>query len=107
VPHHFLARGSYNRSAVIIKVSRKHWVVFGLVLAVQIFAVWASAARMRLVWGPQYLVVAGGVVVLRPKHWFGWETLAILIASSAFVEALIIVNLWETLVERTSQKMRE
>jgi len=95
------SRGNYNSSVVTINVSRKHWAVFGLVLAVQILAVWGTAARIRMVGGPQYLMVGGDVVVLRPRHWFAWETLAILIASSAFVESLILSEAsYSVLVQR-------
>ena len=75
-----------------VNVGRKHWIVFGILLATQVFGMWATAHRNPMNVNPDWIYFGLFAV---PKHFFGWMIAAEMTVSLCFVTALIIVNLWD------------
>ncbi len=75
-----------------IQISRRHWFVFALFLAMQVFGIAVTANRVGLVhdgW-----VQLGLFSVW--NNYVGWMVATGLIFSGCFVDALILVFIWDS-----------
>jgi hypothetical protein len=82
-------------------ISRKHWVLFAVLLLTQVLGFSMTSIRYHALGGTAGEFPLPGLLVKMIDP-FGWITLALWIASPAFLTSLIIVNLFEAVLPRGS-----
>lgn len=73
-------------------VGRKHWIVFAILLAIQVFGMGETAHRTPVTANLEWIYFGLFAV---PRHFFGWMIAAEMTPGMCFVTALIVVGAWE------------